>query len=121
MPAWFVVIGDKNGNEIIAPSGRTQMIWIPDAKFNTDIEAMDYVRRHFNAVVPLRAYQSDESPGVLRPCPAKWYLYGTNRLHAEIKAGLRPPTDTLQPPIDLESLNPQPRKGKSLWRKRILS
>lgn len=121
MPAWFVVIGDKKGNPLIAPSGKEQRLWFPEAKFQSDVEAMEYATRHFHAVTPLRAYQSDESPGIIRACPAQWYLFGTNRMKAEIEAGLRPPSEFLLPPLDFDSLTPNPRKGKSLWRKHTLS
>jgi hypothetical protein len=120
MSAWYVQIGDKNGNEMIAPSGKPQCLWFPVAKFTCEADAFAYVRKHFTGITPLKAYQSDEER-MVRPVPSQWYLYGTNRMKLEIEAGLRPHSDYLQPPIDLESLNPQTRKGKSLWRKRILS
>jgi hypothetical protein len=121
MPAWFVVIGDKQGNPLIAPSGREQKLWFPEASFQSEADATAHVTKHFRNVTPLRAYQSDEQPGIVHSIPAKWYEFGTNRLKAEIDAGLRPPTEFLQPPLNLESLNPTARKGKVLWRKRTLS
>lgn len=121
MAAWYVVIGDKNGSALVAPSGKEQRLWFPQADFQSESDAFAHVRLYFHAVTPLRAYQSDEQPGIVLPTPAAWYEFGTNRLRAEIEAGLRPDTDTIQPPIDLDSQSPQARKGKVLWRKRILS
>jgi hypothetical protein len=54
----------------------------------------------------------DNQPYQRKPIPVDWYLWGTNRMRAEIDAGLRPFSDTIQPPIPIPK-----RPPTSLWKK----
>lgn len=49
---------------------------------------------------------NENPPLIVRPVPPAWFGFDTTRMKAEIDAGLRPYTDTLEPP--LEGVDPEP-------------
>lgn len=118
---WRVYVGDKNGNEIIDPvTKRPRYIYYPDAqRFCNEAEVMAYTKVHFHNITPLRAVQTEEATGILVSVPAAWHEWGTNRMKAEIEAGLRPHSDYLLPPLELGFDLPQtPTERKSFWPRR---
>lgn len=120
---WYVLIGDAAGNPIMKASGNGEQTYVLQyAAFRYPEEVIEHVRHNYcrtvdpkNFTQPLRAWASNEDPGILRPIPAKYVMYGTNRMHAEIEAGLREPTDFLLPPVEFDSVPPiVPSRGRGL-------
>lgn len=118
---WRVYVGDLSGNEIIDQiTRRPRYIQYPNAQqFCNEAEAKAHTKKFFRNITPLRAVQTDEMPGIITAVPKEWYGFGTNRMKAEIEAGIRPHSDYLLPPIVIEI--PQPKERVSLWRKRLSS
>lgn len=113
-----VYIGDLKGNEIIDPvTKRPRYIFFPDVEFFcNEAQVLDYCKRHFRNVTPLRVVQTGEQPLIVTPIPPEWHAFGTNRMKAEIEAGFRPYSEYILPPLDFES--PIPKERKSFFRKR---
>ncbi len=108
---WYVLMGDAAGNPLMKKSGKGEQTYVLQyAAFKDPEEVMAHVREHYCRTVdpkfftkPLKAWASNDDPGILTPIPMQYVLFGTSRMHAEIEAGLRPPSDVLLPPIEFDS------------------
>src|ERR1019366_2023463 len=119
---WWCLLGDVNGNVLLAPSGREQVLIFDLAAFSDPESVLLHVEAHYCRsadprfkVIALKAWASDKDPGTLREAPKEWFTFGTSRMQAEIDAGLRPQSSILLPPLEL-SIDPEttPTRGKGL-------
>jgi hypothetical protein len=85
-PGWFWEAKTKTGKVC---SG-----WTRGASLKTKEQLIELLQTHFHNLVfdDFKAERRDNPPAttMLRPVPAAWFEFGTNRLVREILAGLRP-------------------------------
>lgn len=82
--------------------------WTSGSMLLTAEHLKDELRRNYHNLdlTDLKCEQNDSPPLIVRPVPPAWFGFDTTRMKAEIDAGLRPYTDTLEPPLDGVDVEP---------------